>query len=45
MSEESLEDYTDRVIPSWFRDPDPDIDLGLVERPGYYAGRGLHQPK
>jgi hypothetical protein len=41
VSEESLEDYTDRVVPSWFKNPEPPIDPGLVERAEYYTRRGL----
>ncbi len=41
VSEESLKDYTDRVIPPWFENPEPPIDPGLVERAEYYARRGL----
>jgi hypothetical protein len=41
VSEESLEDYTDRVIPSWFKNPMPPIDPGLAERAEYYTRRGL----
>jgi len=39
--EESLEDYMDRVIPSWFKNPPLPVDRGLVERAEYYTRRGL----
>jgi hypothetical protein len=41
VSEESLEDYTDRVLSSYFRNLGPDIDPGLGERAEYYIRRGL----
>jgi hypothetical protein len=42
VSEESLEDYTDRVIlSSWLKNFEPPIDPGLAERAGYYIRRGL----
>ncbi len=42
VSEESLEDYTDRVIPSsWLKNFGPPIDPGLAERGEYYIRRGL----
>ena len=42
VSEESLEDYTDRVIgSSWLKDHGPPIDPGLAERAEYYIRRGL----
>ena len=42
VSEESLEDYTDRVIlSSWLKNFEPPIDPGLAERAEYYIRRGL----
>jgi hypothetical protein len=41
VNEESPEDCSDRVIPSWFENPEPPIDAGLVERAEYYSRRGV----
>jgi hypothetical protein len=41
VSEESLEDYTDRVLSGYFENLEPPIDPGLAERAEYYIRRGL----
>jgi hypothetical protein len=41
VREESLAEYTDRFIPSWWKNPPPDRDTVLVERVEYYFRRGL----
>lgn len=51
MSDESLAEYTDRVIPSWWehgpcvfpswKDPEPPLDPVLLDRVAYYFRRGL----
>lgn len=41
VSEESLDDYANQVMPSWFRNPEPPLDPGLVERVEHYIRSGL----
>jgi len=41
VNKESLAEYTDRVIPSWWNSPEPPLDPVLLQRFAYYFRRGL----
>ena len=41
VNKESLAEYTDRVIPSWWNSPEPPLDPLLLQRFADYFRRGL----